>query len=116
MTARAGEALVLITVSSLTLGGCGGVADAKSELNLRVSRHGRTLSGRSVSVAMRRHENVPLTKPQRETTGAVSVTDKIVLYHGKLRLCWTLPTPVVSVLDPDLCVEIIANEHFKHVV
>ena len=62
--------IFLIACCSLGLIGCGGVADAIAthELNLRVSQHGKAVSGRTISVAMRPYENVPFTKPEQSTT------------------------------------------------
>jgi hypothetical protein len=65
------HARVALAVVSLALWSCGGVADSRAthELTVRVSRYGRALSGRPVSVAMRAYETVPFTQPQNATTG-----------------------------------------------
>jgi hypothetical protein len=70
MTLHARVAAVTISLATFLLSGCGGVADCRAthEVTLRVSRHGHTLSGRSVSVAMRAYENVPFGQPHKITT------------------------------------------------
>ena len=74
----------LLLLGASQLSGCGGIADslATHQFDLRLSRRGQALSGRSVSVAMQPYDDVPFTERQQITTDSGGAA------HAEFKTMW----------------------------
>ena len=88
------RSLLVLALAAFILSGCGGVADCRAthELNVHVSRHGRPLSERPVSVAMRVEAKAPFMRSQH------TATDPAGRAHAAFETMWSAAFVVIPPL------------------